>query len=372
MRSEGGETRQPIQIPAGGKKVGGSLHTRTRSSPQNTNPNRFKTDSPHRPPRPDSPSRLVNTAPLPPPVPRPTETTANGAPIFNKVDFSFGSGQPLDLGIKLDPVYSTYKATVPDVSVAAASPARSEDPSDTPYAAQVRVSVAQRVERGPSFRKGSLAELNLEHMRRGSTATTSSARSSLLARESSNEGGSGSGGAGGAAGGTGLSAPQLRPPRAASPGGTTRPIGQGLRSSYAGSTSSSNGNAAPIVFRRASSVYIPQPSPAPLPGDPAAHAAAPSPLSAPGSTPQAAIIPGTKLPMNLLTLARRTAHISDTPGYAWRLNLLEKLELIMGSFLTVADAEAILSIGNGPEKRKVRFFSSLLPNIARTDHLPLA
>jgi hypothetical protein len=112
MRGEG------IQIPAGGKKIGGSLHSRTRSSPQASPNNLRKTDSPHRPPRPDSPSRLLkSSAPLPPPVPRPSETTANGAPIFNKVDFSFGNGQPLDLGIKLDPVYSTYKAsqTIPDV-----------------------------------------------------------------------------------------------------------------------------------------------------------------------------------------------------------------------------------------------------------------
>ncbi|GAA5856182.1 hypothetical protein JCM8547_000808 [Rhodosporidiobolus lusitaniae] len=323
-----------------------SLHNRTRSSPQAPAGNRFKTDSPHRPPRPDSPAREKTTTPLPPPIPRPTETTATGAPVFG--DFSFSSGQPLDLGIKLDPVYSTYRASQSNPKDASpgniASPAKSDDANDTPYAAQVRVSVAQRVERAPSFRKGSLAELNLDHLRRGSQATTNSSRSSLLQRDNSNDG-------------TGLSAPQLRQPRAPSPGGTTRPIGQGLRSSYAGSTTSSNGGAAPIVFRRASSVYVPNPSPGP--SVPLSLNATSSGLvPTPGPTPQSAILPGSKLPLNLLTLARRTAHISDVPGYAWRLNLLEKLELIMGSFLTVADAEAILSIGNGPEKRKTNRLES--------------
>ncbi|GAA5907549.1 hypothetical protein JCM6882_004402 [Rhodosporidiobolus microsporus] len=321
----GAAGRYPAHVKKG-------LHARTKSSPQSHGSNRFPAASPHRPPRPDSPSR-EKAPPLPPPVPRPNEHTATGAPVFNKVDFNFGSQPPLDLGIKLDPVYSTYKATksTPNVS----SPSGKSEGEDTPYAAQVRVSVAQRVEKAPSFRKASLAELNLDGMhRRASQATTSSNRSSLVGRD---EGG--------------LTAPQLRPPRAASPGGTARPIGQGMRSSYAGSTTSSNGGApaAPIVFRRASSVYIPNPSSAPPPG---VNPAPVSTVSAPGQTPQAAILPGSKLPLNLLTLARRTAHISDVPGYAWRLNLLEKLELIMGSFLTVADAEAILSIGNGPEKRK--------------------
>ncbi|GAA5828222.1 hypothetical protein JCM11251_002642 [Rhodosporidiobolus azoricus] len=342
--AEGGGGRYPVHVKKG-------LHVRNKSSPQSYGSNRLPTTSPHRPPRPDSPARVEKAppVPLPPPVPRPSEHTATGAPVFNKVDFSFGSQPPLDLGIKLDPVYSTYKASksTPDVS----SPAGKSEGEDTPYAAQVRVSVAQRVERAPSFRKASLAELNLDGMhRRASQATTSSNRSSLTNRDSNsgvNDGGSG-----------GLAAPQLRPPRAASPNGIARPYGQGMRSSYAGSTTSSNGGnapAAPVVFRRASSVYIPNPSSAPpaavTAGLPSSSSAA-GIVSAPGQTPQSAILPGSKLPLNLLTLARRTAHISDVPGYAWRLNLLEKLELIMGSFLTVADAEAILSIGNGPEKRK--------------------
>ncbi|SCZ91339.1 BZ3500_MvSof-1268-A1-R1_Chr1-2g01344 [Microbotryum saponariae] len=58
-----------------------------------------------------------------------------------------------------------------------------------------------------------------------------------------------------------------------------------------------------------------------------------------------------RLPGNLLSLARRTAHISDTVGYAWRLALLEKLEAITGPFLTIEDAEAILSIGASPASK---------------------
>ncbi|BGP12482.1 Type II inositol 1,4,5-trisphosphate 5-phosphatase [Rhodosporidiobolus nylandii] len=312
-----------------------SVHSRTLSATASRPPQRC--GSPARPPRPDSPSRATKAAPLPPPVPRPTELTASGAPIFNKVDFSF---QPLDLGIKMvDPSFSTYKANLPasksTPNVTSAAAAQADEDAGTPYAAQVRVSVAQRVERAPSFRKGSLADLGLDGGRRGSQATTRSSMSSLHDRSES-----------------GLTAPQPRPPRPPSPGGTARPIGQGLRSSYAGSTASCSAGAPPVVFRRASSVYIPHSS------THAASAATPTPAASgtvvptPGQTPQAALVPGSKLPLNLLTLARRTAHISETPGYAWRLNLLEKLELIMGSFLTVADAEAILSIGNGPQNVK--------------------
>ncbi|GAA6059377.1 hypothetical protein JCM10212_003275 [Sporobolomyces blumeae] len=57
------------------------------------------------------------------------------------------------------------------------------------------------------------------------------------------------------------------------------------------------------------------------------------------------ITPASKHEMNLITLARRTTHLSDVPGYDWRLNLLEKLEVLTGSFIAIKDAEAILSIG---------------------------
>ncbi|GJN92168.1 hypothetical protein Rhopal_005198-T1 [Rhodotorula paludigena] len=328
-------------------------HNRTQSSPKA--PVQRHSPLPIPSTHPDSPTSDVPPT-LGTPLQRPTEVTATGAPVFNKVDFSFGASQPLDLGIELDPVYSTYKASKSSPNLAKAvaspsvtatdsisSPAKPEDEPGTPYAAQVRVSVAQRVERAPSFRKGSLAELSIERpnsgplfdgSRRTSSATTSSARSvpqsGTMQRNLSAD----------------LSVPRLRPPRASSPGGTTRPIGQGARSSYAGSTASSNGPA-PVVFRRASSVYVPNNSSIGI-----TVQNLPAPIGAgPGGQ---FITPGAKLPLNLLSLARRTAHISDAPGYAWRLNLLEKLEVIMGSFLTIQDAEAILSIGNGPEKRKNR------------------
>ncbi|KAJ8297144.1 Rho GTPase-activating protein 30 [Rhodotorula toruloides] len=318
-------------------------HSRTQSSPLNG----FKADgSPtmQRLYRPESPTSA--TPPTPQQVHIPSEVTATGAPIFNKVDFSFGSQPPLDLGITLtSPSYSTYKATSTPLARSASAdavhtpplpPASKDDVPGTPYAAEVRVSVAQRVEKAPSFRKASLAELNAERpasgplfedYRRPSSATTGSGSSSV--RNGSQD----------------LSVPRLRPPRASSPGGTNRPVGQGLRSSYAGSSISDSGVATASLFRRASSVYVPN-----SPGGLTAVAVT-SVGAGPGSQK---ITPGAKLPLNLLTLSRRTAHVSDVPGYAWRLNLLEKLELIMGSFLRIEDAEAILSIGNSSEKKKKR------------------
>ncbi|BGP21407.1 rho GTPase-activating protein [Rhodotorula toruloides] len=318
-------------------------HSRTQSSPHNG----FKTNgSPvmQRLYRPESPKSA--TPPTPQQVHTPSEVTATGAPVFNTVDFSFGSQPPLDLGITLSrPSYSTYKATSTPLARSASAdavhtpplpPASRDDVPGTPYAAEVRVSVAQRAEKGPSFRKASLAELNAERptsgplfedYRRSSSATTSTASSS--ARNDSQN----------------LSVPRLRPPRASSPGGTNRPMGQGLRSSYAGSSVSDSGTATTAFYRRASSVYVPN-SPGGL------TAVADTTVGA--GTGSQKITPGAKLPLNLLTLSRRTAHVSDVPGYIWRLNLLEKLELIMGSFLRIEDAEAILSIGNSSEKKKKR------------------
>ncbi|GAA6046580.1 hypothetical protein JCM3770_006220 [Rhodotorula araucariae] len=325
-------------------------HSRNHSSPQAYTPNRFAaSSSPDRlPPRPESPTN-VDVPALGPAMPPPTEVTATGAPIFNKVDFSFGQSQPLDLGIKLDPVYSTYKetGTSPTASTRApraseptspstiASPDKPDDEPGTPYAAQVRVTVAQRIERVPSFRKGSLAEFSTERptsgplfdSRRTSNTTTASGASSMK-RVPSND----------------VSVPQPRSQRTPSPGGTTRPFGQGMRSSYAGSTGSSS-LPAPVPIRRASSVYVPNSSTgmtAPL-------------VSAPiGAGPGGQLItPGAKLPLNLISLVRRTAHVSDVPGYTWRLNLLEKLEVVMGCFLTVHEAEEILSFGNSAQEKRV-------------------
>jgi len=61
------------------------------------------------------------------------------------------------------------------------------------------------------------------------------------------------------------------------------------------------------------------------------------------------ITPASKGTMNLITLARRTTHLAEVPGYGWRLNLLEKLEVLTGSFIAIRDAESILAIGNGQQ-----------------------
>ncbi|KAL8292463.1 hypothetical protein RQP46_001075 [Phenoliferia psychrophenolica] len=47
------------------------------------------------------------------------------------------------------------------------------------------------------------------------------------------------------------------------------------------------------------------------------------------------------------TLAMRTSHLSGLPGYEWRLQLLEKLEILLGTSLSVYESEEILHIGKG-------------------------
>lgn len=56
------------------------------------------------------------------------------------------------------------------------------------------------------------------------------------------------------------------------------------------------------------------------------------------------IVPGTERAQTLVSLERRTAHLSGTPLYADRLALLQRLEVAMGAFLRVEDAETILLI----------------------------
>lgn len=311
-------------------------HGRTQSSPHarlgangSPTPQRM-----HRPKSPKSASPPLHHRHTP------SEVTETGAPIFNKVDFSFGSQSPLDLGITLNsPSYSTYKAAsapLPRSSSAVHTPPlpplSKDDVPGTPYAAEVCVSVAQRVERAPSFRKGSLAALNAEQPTSGTLFEDYRPHGATVDSAGSQD----------------LSVLQTRTSRAPSPNGTTR------RASYAGSSVSDSGVTLAASPRRASSVYVPN---------------SPAGLKAVAATPTGAgfgsqkIAPGAKLPLNLLTLARRTAHVSDVPGYAWRLNLLEKLELIMGSFLRIEDAEAILSIGNASEKKRVRCGSPARPAI---------
>lgn len=287
-----------------------STHSRSRSSGA----------IPTRPARPVSPTGAASYSrsaapPLPPGASHyaaarhhPSSASVTSPP----VDFNPNQPPRLDLGVQLDSKpYSTYNGnkSTPDVR---------KDPRDEDeglYEANVSVGVAQRVQRASSFRKASLGALLAPNGNGPSNLSGSSLVASLSDRKGSADSGS-------------STASHLRPPRPSVSGETPRPIGQGVRQSYAGSV------APTAVFRRSSSVYIPNPVAAPPP----------------------TVTPAARLPLDLVTLARRTAHISNIPGYGWRLHLLEKLETIMGSFLTIQDAEAILSIGHGTEK-KVRFDS---------------
>ncbi|KAK4700053.1 ATP-dependent RNA helicase SUPV3L1/SUV3, partial [Phenoliferia sp. Uapishka_3] len=53
-------------------------------------------------------------------------------------------------------------------------------------------------------------------------------------------------------------------------------------------------------------------------------------------------------------LAARTSHLSDLPGYEWRLPLLEKLEVILGTPISMYESEEILGISRGTERRKLK------------------
>ncbi|GAA5898180.1 hypothetical protein JCM8208_000172 [Rhodotorula glutinis] len=256
-----------------------------------------------------------------------------------KGDHVASEAAPLDLGVELASIPSTYQETQielpavdgdepvapvedeqhPSASVDAALPPpvpspvhpADEPPTPyTPYAAQVRVSVAQRVERAPSPRKGSLAELSLK---RSSTATTSSV-SSGRAADAPIELAHGS-----------------------------RPAHRVAPPSY--------------VISSVSPTTVEFPPDASSPASPPA----PSPVGdGPGGQ---RITPGAKLALNLVSLSRRTAHVSDAPGYSWRLNLLEKLEVILGSFLTIEEAEAVLSIGKTEQDK---------PQVGHDSHAPQA
>lgn len=59
------------------------------------------------------------------------------------------------------------------------------------------------------------------------------------------------------------------------------------------------------------------------------------------STP---ILPGSERSRTLLSLRQRTLHLSSLPSYGRRIDLLQKLEVTMGAFLSIEDVEAILSI----------------------------
>ncbi|GAA5949689.1 hypothetical protein JCM3765_002756 [Sporobolomyces pararoseus] len=84
------------------------------------------------------------------------------------------------------------------------------------------------------------------------------------------------------------------------------------------------------------------------------------------------ITPASKGTMNLITLARRTTHLADVPGYGWRLNLLEKLEVLTGSFIAIRDAESILAIGNGQQTTATATNASKLESRKSQIFLPAA
>ncbi|GAA5991111.1 hypothetical protein JCM5350_006668 [Sporobolomyces pararoseus] len=84
------------------------------------------------------------------------------------------------------------------------------------------------------------------------------------------------------------------------------------------------------------------------------------------------ITPASKGTMNLITLARRTTHLADVPGYGWRLNLLEKLEVLTGSFIAIRDAESILAIGSGQQATAAASNASKLESRKSQIFLPAA
>ncbi|KAK4699575.1 hypothetical protein P7C70_g6685, partial [Phenoliferia sp. Uapishka_3] len=254
--------------------------------------------APSRPPRPS------NSASIPHPLPHtPTayrvnkeryESSDHSHEGEKEIIFVGADTRPLDLGIQIDNIYSTYQA-VRSTPNLAQSP-RSEE-FDMKSA---RVSVATVISRSRGTSPG----------RQTSTTTITalpSSRSESPALSISCDSH------------TTLNA-NLRP---ASPAGK-RLAGGSPRPSHTGTMSG------PPGITRGSTVYVSTSTAPPVPV-----------INVPAR--------GTSGP--LVSLANRTAHLCTVPGYGWRLHLLEKLEIIMGSVLSMSEAEEILSIGNGVEHR---------------------
>ncbi|BGP52704.1 Type II inositol 1,4,5-trisphosphate 5-phosphatase [Rhodotorula sphaerocarpa] len=73
-------------------------------------------------------------------------------------------------------------------------------------------------------------------------------------------------------------------------------------------------------------------------------------LPGPGEkAPPFMLKPSSKRARTLVPLGSRTTHLASTPGYADRLELLEKLEVAMDAFLRIEDAESILLVEKIPE-----------------------
>ena len=329
-------------IPAHPTQAPPSSHGHHRSS---------SGSAPHRPPRPVTPPLPAGAAELSHKYPAPVATT-NGDSIepYASPDISFLPMRPLDLGIKFDPApYSTYNAnanvTGPngfDAAKPLLDPRRSNGvfkpkEEEEEYDTHVTMAIAQRGQRNNSFRKASLGPLLTPSSGPGSAYWVPPLPTERKLSVASTAGSSHSAHSGGAT---------LR----IQPAGG-RQIGQGLRSSFSGQL------AAPVNVggRRASSVYVPNSGPLPGQVQPQAQAGLThAGLGGSGEASSALLAnpnPSARLPLGLLSLARRTAHIAQVPGYGWRLNLLEKLETLTGTFLAIQEAEAILLIGNGPEKK---------------------
>ena len=242
--------------------------------------------APSRPPRPVSPS--LHPLPL---IPKEHAASAAKNRLYAS---SPAKVKPLDLGIRMDSVYSSYTGTksTPNLALAPESP-----PLDDLDSGSAQLGVAARVSRGESIAA-------LGSVRKASIGTIIPAPSSSASSSSST--------------------PPSIPPSALPTRrySADRPLGAGPKTSYAGP------NQIPTILRRNSSLYLANPSPA-------------------SQAPTLSLMTRGTTPVVLVTLAKRTSHISNIPGYTWRLHLLEKLEIVMGAFLTISEAEDILSIGNG-------------------------
>ncbi|GAA5873180.1 hypothetical protein JCM3774_000073 [Rhodotorula dairenensis] len=64
--------------------------------------------------------------------------------------------------------------------------------------------------------------------------------------------------------------------------------------------------------------------------------------------PSSPVLPGSERARRMLSLRQRTLHLSSLPGYGRRIDLLQKLEVSLGAFMSIEDAEAILCIEAPP------------------------
>ncbi|GAA5980899.1 hypothetical protein JCM10908_003910 [Rhodotorula pacifica] len=89
-------------------------------------------------------------------------------------------------------------------------------------------------------------------------------------------------------------------------------------------------------------------------------------LDGPKTQPSTPILPGSERSRTLLSLAQRTLHLSSLPGYERRIDLLQRLEVAMGAFLSVEDVESILCIEATPSPAKIGPQSTGRNDVRRT------